>query len=93
VNHGEASCFLARIGDCLVRLINIVRLEMSDVALRSAEMPAQVVKTASFRTLFTFDDEFMFLNGDGALGLEANFWPQTLGNERQGSQFIERQKL
>ena len=40
MNHRETAGFLPGVGDGLVAPINILRLEMGNVALRTAEMPA-----------------------------------------------------
>jgi len=82
MNHREAAGFLPGIGNGLVGPVNVVRLEVGNVGLRTAKMPAQFVEAAPLRVLFPFDDKLMFLAGDGALVLEANFRPEALGNER-----------
>ena len=82
MNHGQAAGFLPGIGDGLVGPVNVFRLEIGDVGLRTAEMPAQFVETAPLRVLFPLDDELMFFAGDGAFVLEAHFRPEAFGNER-----------
>ena len=82
MNHGQTAGFLPRVGDGLVGPVNVLRLEIGDVGLRTAEMPAQFVKTATLRVLLAFNDELMFLKRDGALGLKFDFRPKPLGNER-----------
>ena len=80
--HGEASGFLPGVGDCLVWPVNVFRLQIGDVGLRTAEMPAQFVEAPSLRVLFPFDDELMFVAGNSALLLEAHFRPEAFRNER-----------
>src|SRR6266542_2223105 len=47
-------------------------------------MPAQFVEVVPFRVLLALDDELMFVEGDRALWLKANFRPKALGNQRPG---------
>jgi len=84
MNHGQAAGFLPRIGDGLVGPIYVLRFEIGDVALRSAEMPAQLVEIAPLLVLFPLDDELVFLDRDGPFRLEANFRPEAFGNKRPG---------
>jgi len=82
MNHGKTAGFLPVVSDGLVGPVNVLRLEIGDVRLRTAEMPAQFVEAAPLRVLFPPDDELMFFAGDGTPFLEAHFWPETLGNDR-----------
>ena len=82
MNHGQTAGFLPRIGDGLVGPVNVLRLEIGDVGLRTAEMPAQFVETAPLRVFLPPDDELMFITGDATFVLEAHFRPEALGNER-----------
>ena len=66
MNHGQTAGFLPGVGDGLVGPVNVLRLEIGDVGLRTAEMPAQFVEAAPLRVLLPLDDELMFLAGDGA---------------------------
>ena len=60
MNHGQTAGFLPGVGDGLVGPVNVLRLEIGDVGLRTAEMPAQFVKAAALRVLFPLNDELMF---------------------------------
>lgn len=82
MNHGQTTGFLPVVSNGLVGPVNVLRLEIGDVGLRTAEMPAQFVEPAPFRVLFPPNDELMFFAGDGASFLEAHFRPETLGNNR-----------
>ena len=82
MNHRQTAGFLAGVGNGSVGPVNVFRLEIGDVGLRTAEMPAQFVKAASLRVLFPINDELMFFAGNGALLLEAHFRPEALWNER-----------
>src|SRR5208337_4905856 len=82
MNHGQTAGFLPVVSDGLVGPVNVLRLEIGDVSLRTAEMPAQVVEAAPLRVLFPLNDELMFFAGDGASFLEAHFRPEALGNDR-----------
>jgi len=82
MNHDQTAGFLPRVGDGLVGPVNVLRLEIGDVGLRTAKMPAQFVEPAPLRVLFPPNDELMFFAGDGASFLEAHFRPEALGNNR-----------
>src|SRR5580658_653898 len=82
MNYGHAAGFLAGVADGLIVPVNILRLEISDVALRTAEQPAQFVKGATLWIFFASDDEQMFREGDGAFGFEPDFRPKAFGNQR-----------
>src|ERR1700742_1155687 len=82
MNHGEATGFLPRVSDGLIGPVNVLGFKVSNVTLRAAEMPAQLIKVAPFRVLFPSDHQLVFLKGDGAFWLEPNFRPETFGNER-----------
>src|SRR6266567_3687228 len=56
-------------------------------------MPTQLVEVASFRVLFTLNDELMFLEGDCSLWLKANFRPKAPGNERPGKPIHRQAKV
>jgi hypothetical protein len=56
-------------------------------------MLAQFVKDEPFRVLLPLNEEVVFLNGDGALWLETNFRPETLGNERPGKPVDRKAKI
>jgi hypothetical protein len=49
MNHGKTAGFLPGVSDGLVRPVNVLRLEIGDVGLRTAEMPAQFVEPAPLR--------------------------------------------
>ena len=94
MNHGQAAGLLAGVSDGLVGPVNVFRLEVGNVGLRTAQMPAQFVKAAPLRVLFPLNDELMFLKRDGASWVEICTSGQSrLGMSGHGSQFIERQKL
>src|SRR5712664_4130768 len=82
-----------RIGDGLIGPVHVLRLEVGNVTLRSAKMPAQLVKVASFRVFLPLKDESVFLDSDGALGLEANLRPEALGHERPGQPVHRKAKV
>jgi hypothetical protein len=82
VNHRKTASFLTGVGNCLVGPVNVFRLEIGDVGLRTAKMPAQFVEAAPLRVLFALYDELMFFAGNGALVLEAHFRPEAFRNER-----------
>ena len=62
--------------------MNVFPFKVGDVGLRTAKMPAQLVKAAPLRILLPFNDELMLLEGDGAFRLETNFLPQSLRDDR-----------
>src|ERR1700722_4537669 len=82
MNHDQTARFLSGVSDCLVGPVNVFRLEIGNVGLRAAQMPAQFVEAAPLRVLFPLNDELMFVAGDGALVLVAHFRPEALRNER-----------
>ena len=84
MNDRDAAGFLLGIADSLVGPVNVFRLKIGDVGLRTAEMPTQIVEAAPLRVLFPLNDELMFLPGDGSFVFETDFWPKALGNERPG---------
>ena len=49
MNHGKTACFLPVVSDGLVEPVNVLRLEIGDVGLRTAKMPAQFVEPAPLR--------------------------------------------
>jgi len=66
----------------LIRPSNVFGLEVGDVALRPAKMPARFVEVAPLRVLLPVHDQLEFLERDGPFGLEFDFRPETLRNER-----------
>src|SRR5439155_495118 len=93
VNHREAAGLLTRVSDGLVGPVHALRLEVGNVTLRPAKMPAQLVKVAAFRVFLPLNDELVFLDSDGALWLETNFRPKTLGNEWPGKPVHRKAKI
>ena len=61
---------------------DVFRIQIGDVGLRTAQMPAQLVKVPTFQILFSVHDKLMFLRCDGPFGTELNFRPKPFGNER-----------
>ena len=82
MNHRKTARFLPRVGDGLIRPLHILRLEVGNVTLRPAEMPAQFVEIAPLRVFLPLDDEFVLLNSNGPFRLETDFRPKTLRNDR-----------
>src|SRR5438552_2307364 len=84
VNHGEAAGFPPGVSDCLIRPVNVVRLETGNVALRSAKIPAQLIIAAPLRIFLPLNDQSMFLSRDSASRLKSHLRPETFGNKRPG---------
>ena len=61
---------------------NVFSFKKSQVSLRRAEMPGQLVKRLPFRILLASNNGLMFLPSDGAFVLELNFRPLPFHNHR-----------
>jgi len=82
-NHRLAG-FFAGETDGLARPVNILALQIGDVALTAAQMPAQLIKHFSFEIFFGGDDVLMLLKRDGALGFEFDGRPLAFRQNRGG---------
>src|ERR1043166_385914 len=84
MDHRETASLLARVSNRAVGEVNILCLQVRDVGLRPAEVPAQFVKAPSLLVSFTPNDEEMFFHGDRSFGLVVDFRPEAFRNERPG---------
>src|SRR5438105_4368845 len=93
MNHGQASGFSSSVSDRLIGPVNVFRLEVGNVALRTAKMPAQFVEIAPLRVFLLLDDEKVFLDGDGAFGPKAHLRPKPFRNDRPGKPVHRETKI
>src|SRR5439155_3393225 len=82
MDDGQTAGLLSRVGNCVLSPINVFSIETRHVSLRYTQMPAEFVEISPLRILFPLDDESMLLDRDGAFGLELNFRPQSLRDDR-----------
>ena len=70
--------------DCSVLPVNVVALQIGDVALARAQMPAQLIKHLPLGVRLGRDDFLMLLKRDGALFFEPNRRPLAFGDDGAG---------
>ena len=76
-----------------VRPVDVLGLQVSQVRLRCAQVPRQLIKRLALRILFPLDDSAVFLPGDRPLLLKRTIGHCRFGTIGHGSQFMSTQKL
>jgi len=82
MNHRQTAGLLPGVGNGAIRPINVSSVEVGDVGLRTAEMPAEFIEILALGILLPLDDSLMLHKGDGTFGLELHRRPEALGNDR-----------
>ena len=72
------------VANCPIAPIDVLRLEIGNVRLRSAQKPRELVKCLSFRIFFAGDDLLMFGQFDSSLLLVFDLRPKFFRQDRPG---------
>src|SRR5437773_5405711 len=78
-NHGDPGLFTEKPNGA-IGPVDVLALEIGDVALAGAQVPAELIKSLSLGVVLVGEDLLVLLDGDGAFLLENNGWPLSQRN-------------
>src|SRR5205823_10466129 len=81
MNNGQTASLLARIANCLLLPIDGFGIEIGNVALGTAQVPAKIVETSAFGVLFAVNYQTVLRQCDGAFLFEMDRRPLLFRND------------